>query len=881
MKKFFLLFIIIFPSIVWSQTVLTGVVKNNQGEPVSANVMVQAKGSATISGSTATDAEGKYSLIYKGAADTLTIIVSGIMIGKHTQTIPNRSGQVNFSVEEKDLELKEVAVRATPIRRTGDTITYLVGAYANQNDRVIEDVLKKMPGIEVLSSGAISYNGKTINKFYVENLDLLQGRYGIAVKNIAAKDVASVQVLENHQPIKALKDKLISESAAINLKLKDSAKGALALTALTGGGYKPIMWNVELVAMYFTSKKQNISTYKGNNSGNEVASEFRSHYEYERISPDYGSFLSVATPSTPPVAQKRYLHNRSNSISSNQLFKINKDLEITANALYYNDRVEKEGYSFSEQFLSGDSSLRIEEQVKSLSKTDNLELAFRLNSNADDHFFNNALNFKGAWNNDRVTGISKSNAGNLDSNLSQFLDRPVFSVDNTLNLIKNVNKDSYKLYFSTAYGHRPHSLNITPVNYFGNDKLAQLEQNVLSKDFASTLRISYGRRIGNLYVDYNLSGNVDMRNLNTELTGTDSMGMITPPPDSLRNDLWYNSFQVILNQLYTYKVEGKFAVNLSLPTANYTLTTDNRIQNSFSRYNRWVVNPSLTAFYNLITELAVSAGANFRKTYGNMNDVYTGYIMHSYRSLLRNTIDRLFETRSGGANVSLQYRDAFRATFFNVSANYGKSWKNLLYGYDYQGIMSIKTTIDQPTESENYGLSFNGSKGFRFWRTTFRVSGGYNESRGEQLIQNKILHSRSQSYRAGVSVNASPARFINLNYNFNRMQSRSFVKEFSERFPFIRSNSSVIKVDLFPLKTVTVNLSTDYQYNSAANNHNTTFADAGIKYKHKKIEWELECNNLFNAKQYVSASYSDISTYYYSYDLRPVSVLLKVRFKLK
>jgi len=185
---------------------------------------VQAKGSATIAGFTTSDKDGKYSLTYTGTADSLVVIASGISVGKHSRIVPNRTGQVNFSIEEKVMELKEVAVIAAPIRRAGDTLNYLVGAYTGQNDRTIEDVIKKMPGMNVDESRTISYNKIPINKFYIENFDLLQGRYGIATKNIEAKDVATVQVLENHQPIKALKDRVFSESAAVNLKLKNSPK---------------------------------------------------------------------------------------------------------------------------------------------------------------------------------------------------------------------------------------------------------------------------------------------------------------------------------------------------------------------------------------------------------------------------------------------------------------------------------------------------------------------------------------------------------------------------------------------------------------------------------------------------------------------------------
>ena len=57
-------------------------------------------------------------------------------------------------------------------------------------------------------------------------------------------------------------------------------------------------------------------------------------------------------------------------------------------------------------------------------------------------------------------------------------------------------------------------------------------------------------------------------------------------------------------------------------------------------------------------------------------------------------------------------------------------------------------------------------------------------------------------------------------------------------------------------------------------------ADKFKKLKRKKYDFEFELNNLFNSKYYISASYSDISAYYYRYSLRPRSVLFKVRFKL-
>jgi len=206
---------------------------------------------------------------------------------------------------------------------------------------------------------------------------------------------------------------------------------------------------------------------------------------------------------------------------------------------------------------------------------------------------------------------------------------------------------------------------------------------------------------------------------------------------------------------------------------------------------------------------------------------------------------------------------------------------NLLYGFDYNGIMQVKTTIDQPTQSENYGLNFTGSKGYHFWQTTFNLSGGYNESRGEQLLQNEILTYRSEGYNAGASINTTPSGLINLTYSFGWSQSRSFSEDLSTRFPPIRSQNHTASIWLNPNRHFGINLSGDYRYNSAVNNRNTTFFDARLRYKNKQTEWELACNNLFNVRQYVSASYTDLSTYYYRYNLRSRSYLLSVRFKLK
>jgi hypothetical protein len=402
---------------------------------------------------------------------------------------------------------------------------------------------------------------------------------------------------------------------------------------------------------------------------------------------------------------------------------------------------------------------------------------------------------------------------------------------------------------------------------------------MLSEDLASVLRFSYGLKLGNFNLNYDLWGRADLRNLETDLQATGFDGQINLPDDSLKNDLGYNVYQTGIHQHYIYD-NGRFKATFQMPLTCYILTVDDRIPDKFTKHNRLIINPILSFKYDLTSGLTVASGADFSRSQGDMNSSYTGYIMHSYRSLMRNSIDRLFESRSGGGNVSFSYRNVFEALFINAQLNYRRSWKNLLYGYNYQGIMNVKTTIDQPTQSDASGIKISASKGLNFCSATVRASGGYNTGQGELLIQDAILNYRSQGYNAGGSINMNPLSFLGINYSLSWNQSQSYTVERPERFPAIRGTSQNAQVNVFPHKTLTVNFNFEYRYNSAASNRYTTFADAGIKFKNNRWDLELALNNLFNAKQYVSASYSDISAYYYSYDLRPASVLLKIRFKI-
>lgn len=77
-----------------------------------------------------------------------------------------------------------------------------------------------MPGIEVMPSGQILYQGSSINKLNIEGLNLMGDQYNQATQNMPAEAVSTIQVMENNQPVRSLEGKVHSNHATLNIKLK-------------------------------------------------------------------------------------------------------------------------------------------------------------------------------------------------------------------------------------------------------------------------------------------------------------------------------------------------------------------------------------------------------------------------------------------------------------------------------------------------------------------------------------------------------------------------------------------------------------------------------------------------------------------------------------
>ena len=226
-----------------AQQVIKGTVTDaGNGQPVdAATVQIRKTGRQLPLTYTLTKADGTFILPLHQADDSLFVHVSLLGYKAIRQKI-TAGTRLLIRLEPEIFTLKEVEIRPGRVYGQHDTINYDVSQFISPKDEAIKDVLKKLPGVDVDDDGKISYNGKKISKFYVEGMDLTDGRYNQLTNNLQAGAVKSVQILENHQPIRALQKKLTTEDIAINLKLKDNFRDRWMGTLEGSMGIPPLLW---------------------------------------------------------------------------------------------------------------------------------------------------------------------------------------------------------------------------------------------------------------------------------------------------------------------------------------------------------------------------------------------------------------------------------------------------------------------------------------------------------------------------------------------------------------------------------------------------------------------------------------------------------------
>lgn len=192
--------------------------------------------------------------------------------------IPDLSSEYfyNFTLISSDfVELDEVIIAARrPIESRGDTIIYDAKHFSQGNELVLEDLLKKIPGIQVDSEGTIKVGDQEIEKIMIEGDDFFERGYKIISKNMPVHPIDKIELLQNYTENKHLKGIDQSDRVALNLKFNEDAKSQWFGNIKVGlSDYENQRYQWQMNLMNFSKKNKYYFLNHFNNIGVDVAGE--------------------------------------------------------------------------------------------------------------------------------------------------------------------------------------------------------------------------------------------------------------------------------------------------------------------------------------------------------------------------------------------------------------------------------------------------------------------------------------------------------------------------------------------------------------------------------------------------------------------------------
>ena len=225
-----------------AQITLKGVVKDSIGEPLEmANVIALDTVANKISSFGFTDAKGNFKLdLQRNRVYNIKISYIGYKEISEFINSGENDFTKNYTMYEDNMLEGINIVSKMPVTVKGDTIIYNADSFKNGTERKLEDVLKKLPGVEINDAGQIEVEGKPVEKITVDGKEFFSGDTKLASKNIPSNAVDKIQVLRNFGDVSQLRGVQDNQDrVAINIKLKEGKKNFWFGDIYAGAGASP------------------------------------------------------------------------------------------------------------------------------------------------------------------------------------------------------------------------------------------------------------------------------------------------------------------------------------------------------------------------------------------------------------------------------------------------------------------------------------------------------------------------------------------------------------------------------------------------------------------------------------------------------------------
>ncbi len=743
--------------------------------------------------------------------------------------------------------LREVQIKAPPISARNDTLVYRVSAFTKAGDRHLEDVLKRLPGVKVSANGTVSIQGKAINKFYIEGMDLMGNNYNQVTQNMPIDAVTSVEVLENHQPVKMLQGKQLSDKAALNIKIDKSHKSR-PFGELEGGlGLSPTRWDNRAFVTHIANKSQLLLSGKMNNTGNDLSEETTEHIDVT----DLEAFEPITSPLLTTdlvqeqLPQNRYLYNKSYAGGVNFLRKLSDNSTLRFNTQLYEDHSSRN--NSIEYIFGGLHPLSLREDASMKKKDFTIVPILKYELNSANTFVSDEL---------RVS-VSKKSAITA-----------ILSNESSINETVKTHPSYIQNYFSSSF----------PV---GNTIL-QAKSLIRYFDRTESLNdISDSTIIYNCSNRYAFKSFVAKGTLSTKFLLFRNYLDLGVKAYYHNNSYDYNGnthhqdLNVIFSPSYYVKYGKRSGLTIALPIG-WMYARLLPVNESIKNRGFFSFSPEFSINHVFSDELSLGFSASI----GNSNDTKPFYSPDFLRIGYRTVYlydSNLYKNTDYLLSLRLKYRNLASMFFSNLSVSYSNGKRESYFHYDYTDSLNIIRQIQGENNYKTFIINGMADKTFVDAGLSLKTEITYNQNSYLLSQSSELMNNKSHVLSAMVSSTFHKYKWLKLILDATGTlfwEKNSYHD--SETLSSVNANASIY---LFPFKGFEIKLKCQSLTNEISESHykSLTLFDASMHYKINKT-WEigLTGTNLLNRKLYSVTQNSGLNSYNTLLPLRGREVLAKL-----
>ncbi|MBR6414687.1 MAG: TonB-dependent receptor [Bacteroidales bacterium] len=862
MNRISAIFLLAFITIqAYAQSVVRGTVRDAEG-PV-AGAFVLGYSGASQKAFSYSDSTGRFSLSSRDGSAIDRVSVS--MMGYKTAyaSVGEQVSGMEIILEPKQMELRSSLVKGDVVEEKSDTLIYYTEAFKDGTERVAGDLLSKLPGITVSSSGGIRYNGTAINKFYVEGLDLMGNRYGVVSNNLSADDIARIEVYRNHQPVSVLRDVALTDRAAVNIILKEDVKGSWLFSgdAVIGAPDFP-QFSVRTMFSRFGKSNQDLYLLKGNNIGEDILREIREQAYFGKSGVflvsdnDMDSdFRSVLNPRRRvlSISQDYWYDNISGIGSFNHLSKVGPTTQVRLSVQVAAERYCEESFTGEEIHFSDGSRLSLEDEDRYTENRYFISAAASVEDNAPNRFLSDEFSFSGQIRSARSSVSGPVTAG-------QKYDLPSMKLSNSFKMTRRVgDKGTIEITDNSLFMSGDHSGKYTLMVY-EEEILQKYGTREFKNDFSAAMAMP-GRWLtpsitAGLLLDY---------------TGVDA-SLNIPSDGPLSNRLSLDA--TMLRPYLTYSSRfyvGPLQTRVSIPSSVSVIMLSGGKSVAYPLFS-----PSISLSCNISQSLEANAGVSYSMSRSDLRSLLDGGVMTSYRTLTY--ADSLRRQNSFQGRVSLNYSDNPALFYVNVSGSILRTFSDKSVSSVYSDILTTTAYLPLQHGNTTFSASVSAKKYFGVKTFVIEAKGTYQDTSSDMFLQGVKGTYRTRSVEPGLSMSFNPRDWFSMGLSsaYHIASVNGGGESFSRSFS-LEGNLRVV-----PLKRLAFDLVGSYLREEIKDTtiSNDPLMRATLSWTFLKATAFLECRNLLDVREYrreYVSTYTSVSSVTM---LRPRTFLIGIRMSL-